>query len=60
MGRYYYYYYFYRLNSPNATFNQTILNSLYIPLIVGLFSQSQTVEVYYFIKKNTLEKQKTV
>ena len=37
--------YFYRLNSSNATFNQTILNSLYIPLIVDLFSQSQIDEL---------------
>ncbi|CAF4358717.1 unnamed protein product [Adineta steineri] len=30
--------YFYRLMSPNATFNQTILNSLFIPLVTDLFS----------------------
>ncbi|CAF1426417.1 unnamed protein product [Adineta ricciae] len=37
--------YFYRLNSPNATFSKPVLNSLYIPLIVNLFSRSQADEL---------------
>jgi hypothetical protein len=37
--------YFYRLYSQNATFNQNILNSLLIPLVVDLFSRNQTEEL---------------
>ncbi|CAF3823936.1 unnamed protein product [Adineta steineri] len=37
--------YFYRLMSPNTTFNQTILNSLLIPLLTDLFSRNQTKEL---------------
>jgi hypothetical protein len=37
--------YFYRLNSPNTTFTQAILNSLAMPLIVDLFRRNQTEEL---------------
>jgi acid-sensing ion channel 5 len=37
--------YFYRLVPPNTPFNQTVLNSLVIPLIVDLFSRNQTSEL---------------
>ena len=37
--------YLYRLSSSNATYTQTILNSLVVPLIVDLFRRNQTAEL---------------
>ncbi|CAF2680359.1 unnamed protein product [Rotaria sp. Silwood2] len=37
--------FFNRLMSPNATFDQNLLNSLVIPLVVDLFSRNQTEEL---------------
>jgi hypothetical protein len=37
--------YFYRLYPLNTTYNQSVLNSLIIPLIVDLFSRNQTAEL---------------
>ncbi|CAF1301258.1 unnamed protein product [Adineta ricciae] len=40
--------------SSNATFHQTILNSLYIPLIIDLFSRNQTNELLLENIKNSV------
>ena len=37
--------YFHRLYSSNATYNQSVLNSLLIPLIIDLFTRNQTQEL---------------
>lgn len=37
--------YFYRIAGANATYNQSVLNSLLLPLIIDLYSRNQTAEL---------------